>query len=398
MWGLEYLFLFGVPKNKVENYGDGIRCALTFPSRDVSETVFLDWAETWARWKQLPRPEIVKEEKVWKAQIGASKLALYPLPIESYTRLTVYRDVFEDELLWRRDLWPGQPHGLPDGWEPGHWDIRSHLHFLLSDAAGQLGGCHGFASDLVLNETSVVAPDAWYMSAGSRKELHERGYGVGVPDLIAEVLSPSARAADRGPRMELYRAAGVPRLWLVEPPLKCIELYELVAGRYRMVGMYRDGDDFEAFPGIRASVAEILHGRWTRLPEPDRIKELEPVPEWFTPPDQHLGLENMLLMGHPERRYEIWNNRAPCVQCYGCEEEARLRLAQFLEDACHWEGLPVRTPEPRGADEEVGEAGKFSFTRRGRLIYLDVAVDARLFRELLVNYHRSELWDWGEDD
>ena len=49
-----------------------------------------------------------------------------------------------------------------------------------------------------------------------------------------------------------------------------------------------------------------------------------------------------------------------------------------------------------GKAKAVVEIGRFRLTRRGRHMHLDVAVDARKYRELLEVSARRESWDWGD--
>jgi len=121
------------------------------------------------------------------------------------------------------------------------------------------------------------------------------------------------------------------------------------------------------------------------------------VPNWLVSSDQRVGLEVLFFFGHPEKRYEIWDNRAPCLLAFGSPEEAELRFGHFLEDICRWEqaSFPKLSPIEPGVD--IAEVGRFRLTRRGRHIRLDVAVDARKFRELLRIWGKREAWDWGDD-
>ncbi len=61
-------------------------------------------------------------------------------------------------------------------------------------------------------------------------------------------------------------------------------------------------------------------------------------------PERVVGLQHLLLLGHAERRREIWNNVSPCFVAYGSCEEARHRLDRFVLEAARWEGLEAPTP------------------------------------------------------
>ncbi len=63
---------------------------------------------------------------------------------------------------------------------------------------------------------TTVGPDLAWWSASRRPPI-VRGPIRVVPDWVAEVLSPSTRENDLGPKREDYLAAGVRELWLGDP-------------------------------------------------------------------------------------------------------------------------------------------------------------------------------------
>ena len=127
-------------------------------------------------------------------------------------------------------------------------------------------------------------------------------------------------------------------------------------------------------------------------------RPLQPIPEFLIAEEKRLGLEHFLVLGHPERRHEIWDNRSPCVLPFGSEKEARKRFQELLEDACRWEGLPAVKPAPLDPDGEAAEVGRFRILRRGRRVHLEVTVDAKKYRDLLHVWTQHEAWDWGESE
>lgn len=66
-----------------------------------------------------------------------------------------------------------------------------------------------------------LAPDVCWWSAGRRPPV-VRGEIDVVPDLVAEVLSPSTRANDLGVKREIYMRAGVRELWLADPDARTL--------------------------------------------------------------------------------------------------------------------------------------------------------------------------------
>jgi hypothetical protein len=123
----------------------------------------------------------------------------------------------------------------------------------------------------------------------------------------------------------------------------------------------------------------------------------DPIPEWILPPEFQVGLEYFFHLGHPERRWELWGNKARSVLAFGSAIEARARLDHFLTEACRWEAMSKPKIATVAPDIDQVEVGRFQLTRQGRLAFLDVAVDGRRYKELLKIWGKSEVWDWGEE-
>jgi hypothetical protein len=261
------------------------------------------------------------------------------------------------------------------------------------------GGLHSGRVAIALNDRNAVEPDHYYFQAHRDECMIEDDYFQGVPQLIAEVFSPATRALDRGPRMEVYRQAGVPRLWLVDPETETVEEYALAGRSYSRTGRHGPGESFRPalFPEESIAVDALFDTQEKRNGPFWDLTDREPVPPWLMPQEQRLGLEVLFFFGHPERRYEIWDNRAPCLLAFGSPEEAELRFGRFLEEICRWEQASLPRPSPIEPGVVVAEAGRFRLTRRGRHVRLDVAVDARKYRELLRVWSQRAAWDWGGD-
>jgi Uma2 family endonuclease len=411
MWDLEYLLLFGVPGNKWELLDGQIHWAFPFLDRDVAEAHFATWASTLQRWRG-PRQANMHEATTGSGsprRILAGdgfEMSLYPRPIE--LRLPLNTKVFQalHSSFWQRGLWPGQDPGKETGseWDQRHRDVQSNLWKLFGEFCHQYGGHHCGRAVIALNDRCAVEPDQYYYRAALADCTIEGNYFQGVPNLIAEVLSPATRALDRGPRMNVYARAGVPHLWLLDPETDVVEEYLLHGDSYDLTGRHVAGESFEPalFPGTSVSVDVLFETqekrhkrRWKSLLDDD--DEEPPLPPWLVPADQRLGLEALFFFGHPEKRYEIWNNRAPCFLAFGSVEEASLRFGHFLEEICRWEQTPMVKPSAIEPGVELAEVGRFQLARRERQVQLDVAVDGRKFRELLRIWDRHEAWDWGED-
>lgn len=403
MYGLEYAMVFGVPDNKVELLEGGSRWAFPFKSREQAELHFEAWLDTFCRWKQLDRrPTIRKSAKRWQAKFAGIRMEIHHKPIDM--RFAIVPEAFRAFLYTfnRRDYWPGQPAGLETGWDSmfDDGDVRMNLWKLFETLTDRHGGMHSGRVDIVLSDTAAVSPDAYYYRKGRRNLMIEGDYFCAAPDVIAEVLSAPGRWLDRGERMEVYRRAGVPHLWLVEPALEIVEVYAL-GKRYELQGRFGASDSFniDLFPNDPIRVDDLFDTqskRHERLRKPSK-DERAPIPEWLVPKNLPIGLEYFFVLGHPERRWEVWNNKAHSVLAFGSATEAKARMDHFVTEACHWEALANRGVAKLADDVDQAEAGRFQLRRKGRLVFLDVVVDCRRYRDLLKIWSKREAWDWGED-
>jgi len=99
-----------------------------------------------------------------------------------------------------------------------------------------------------IRDIEVVVPDI----AGWRKERMPRPPRTHrceiVPDWVCEIASPSTAKLDRTEKMPLYAKYGVRYLWLVDPLLKTLEVYELRDGCWLNIKNYKDNDAVSAVP------------------------------------------------------------------------------------------------------------------------------------------------------
>jgi Uma2 family endonuclease len=339
-YGLEYALFFGVPGNKIELYDGTSHWGFPFLSREEAETHFHEWLETIRRWKQIERPfDVEKTDRTWSVESDGIHVKLFPRPIR--IRIPIEWEAFEAFLdtFDRRDFWPGQPEGLETGWDSwmDNGDIGMNLWSSLSRLSARHGGKHCSRSDIALVPWAGVAPDAYYYCS-SRSNIMLADYFGAAPDLIAEVLSAPSRWLDRGLRMDVYRRAGVPHLWLVEPANETVEVYEH-DGHYKLIGDHGPGESFGCplFPSDKVSVNAIFDTQskrkgWRNADDDD--EQPDPIPEWIIPPEMKIGLEYFFHLGHPERRWEFWDNKARSVLAFGSSAEARARLDYFLTEAC----------------------------------------------------------------
>jgi Uma2 family endonuclease len=110
-----------------------------------------------------------------------------------------------------------------------------------------------------LTEINAYQPDAFFITNERLSILAEKGV-EGAPDLVIEILSPSTARLDKGPKKKIYAATGVQELWLVEPKVKELIVYDLQSSVDTPKLTIRSNGSFESplFPGLVLKGAEIF--------------------------------------------------------------------------------------------------------------------------------------------
>lgn len=107
----------------------------------------------------------------------------------------------------------------------------------------------------------IVVPDL----AGWRRERMPRfprdAYVTLAPDWVCEILSPSTRGLDVGPKRAIYREHGVGWLWLVDPDALSLEAFALRDGAWVEIGTLT-GSDAVSMPPFDA-ISFPLNTLWT---------------------------------------------------------------------------------------------------------------------------------------
>ncbi|GIV19539.1 MAG: restriction endonuclease [Armatimonadota bacterium] len=107
----------------------------------------------------------------------------------------------------------------------------------------------------------VLSPDIVYLRKEHLSSYDEaKGYIVGTPDLVVEILSPSTAAYDRVEKFDAYRRAGVPWVWLVDQETLVVEEYQWTPEGYLCVQTTSGSASFHPrlFAGWQARPEEVF--------------------------------------------------------------------------------------------------------------------------------------------
>lgn len=114
--------------------------------------------------------------------------------------------------------------------------------------------------DVTLTAGNVLQPDILFVSGDRRAIIRETRID-GPCDLVIEIMSPKNRRKDRLQKMKIYRKAGIPHYWLVDPEENTLEAFMLQDGSYTLAAAGGPGNIFThpAFPELELDLDRIFH-------------------------------------------------------------------------------------------------------------------------------------------
>ena len=80
--------------------------------------------------------------------------------------------------------------------------------------------------DVYLDEKNAYQPDIVFIGKERQDIIKEDGI-YGAPDLVIEILSPSTGYYDIKKKFRVYERYGVKEYWIVDPDMRCIEIFLL---------------------------------------------------------------------------------------------------------------------------------------------------------------------------
>jgi Uma2 family endonuclease len=105
----------------------------------------------------------------------------------------------------------------------------------------------------------VRKPDVSFIRHGRLSaNQFQQGHCRVAPDLAVEVVSPNDLHEDLMRKLEDYFAAGVPLVWVVEPDLRCVTVYEAPGQTSRRLRETEDLTGGNVLPGFHCRVGELF--------------------------------------------------------------------------------------------------------------------------------------------
>ena len=110
-----------------------------------------------------------------------------------------------------------------------HWRTAGRVFgviaaYLAGNDIGTVGPERGYL--LRTNPDTVLAPDISFVSYERDVcDLDTPGFAALAPDLAVEVRSPANTGAELARRVGIYRSAGCPLVWVVDPVSRIVEVF-----------------------------------------------------------------------------------------------------------------------------------------------------------------------------
>ena len=186
--------------------------------------------------KRATYADIEALPKNWVGEILLGVLHAHPRPALPHTKVAT-----------RLGVGLGAPFDVGQG-GPGGW-------ILLDEPELHLGP-----------EPDIVVPDLAGWKRTRMDSIPAKPFLTLAPDWIAEIVSPSTEAEDRGEKMTIYARERVPHAWLLDPQVRTLEIFRLDGETWRMVKTWH-GDvrvRAEPFDAIELDLALL----WEALPAP----------------------------------------------------------------------------------------------------------------------------------
>jgi Uma2 family endonuclease len=142
-------------------------------------------------------------------------------------------DLPDDGL--RHELIDGE-HYVTAAPNPKHQRVVTNVVIRIGNYLEEhpLGRVYVGPFDVVFTPTNFVEPDLLYVShERTRLYMTDRNL-TGAPDLVVEVLSPSTRWVDEGPKLRLYERFGVLEYWLFNPVRDSVRVFRLRDGKLEL--------------------------------------------------------------------------------------------------------------------------------------------------------------------
>lgn len=105
----------------------------------------------------------------------------------------------------------------------------------------------------------ILVPDLGGWRREDMPEYPDSAYFTLAPNWVCEVLSPSTRSFDIGPKRSIYAREGINHLWFVDPIARTLEAFELREGFWVLLDTLAENDSVSLppFDAITFSLGDL---------------------------------------------------------------------------------------------------------------------------------------------
>lgn len=142
---------------------------------------------------------------------------------------------------------------------PKHQVISTQMLTMLTNSCQSDYIVFASPVDLILSATEVRQPDLIMVHRGRIGIITRRGI-EGIPDLVAEILSPHSVKRDKQKKLKVYADYRIPEYWIVDPANAALEQYLLADDKYELFNLY-DSEEIvrsELLPCVSFTMGQIV--------------------------------------------------------------------------------------------------------------------------------------------
>jgi Uma2 family endonuclease len=141
------------------------------------------------------------------------------------------------------------------------WVVQGlHEYIGIPMRRQKLGFAFAAPIGVLMPNCQPVQPDFVVILKARADIIRDRRI-IGVPDLLIEILSPSNAAYDEEVKLEAYARAGVPEYAIIDPRMRTISHYRLVApGQYATLRKIGEAQIimFDCLPTLSLPVGQLF--------------------------------------------------------------------------------------------------------------------------------------------
>ncbi|MBS4210341.1 Uma2 family endonuclease [Bacillus sp. FJAT-50079] len=120
---------------------------------------------------------------------------------------------------------------------PKHQLISFQMQSVLTNSCQSEYIIFASPIDLILSNTEVRQPDLVMVHRNKIEIITKRGI-EGIPNMVAEILTPHSIKRDKQNKLNIYAQYNIPEYWIIDPSYATLEQYLLSNGTYKLNNVF----------------------------------------------------------------------------------------------------------------------------------------------------------------